>query len=166
MLSHKTCIFSHYDPRLDWRTKLKYQDVDLITGHVKVQYRQEPAFWVPFVLLYAMCTKDKQREKLMSTIRVFMQKRSLLTPYPISEVPRLTKLSIDSQWDIDLLHYWPALRDGTIWGDHERIVYRLRKPKGAVLGVARLKDVQRWSFYKTYPEALASFVDGQRVKIH
>ena len=147
--------------KLEWKVKLRYLDLDIGSGHVKVQVREEEPFWVPYVILHAGCSKERKKARLNQVLQSLMSKMPLLMPYPSWEFPKLQRLNVIDMHPIVLLHYWPEFRDGTMWGEHERVMYRLAGTQ--TVGVAMLKDVREWYRVTDQAEVLETFVKKKRV---
>ena len=150
------------DKKLTWKVKLRYLALDLVSGHVKVQAREEEPFWVPYVILHAGCTKHHKKARLYHVIQTLMSKTAMFTPYPSWEFPKLKRMSVMSMHPIVLLHYWPEFHDGTLWGIHERVMYRLAGMQ--TIGVSMLKEMREWYAEAGQSEVLETFIKKKRVR--
>lgn len=155
-------LASIMDAKFNWKVKVNCLSVDLMTGHVKVQVRNLQPFWIPYVILHVGCRKESKKKWLRETIQRLMSKVSLLDPYPAWEYPTRPRLSVMQMHPIVLMYYWPEFRDGTIWGEHERVVYRLAST--STIGVSMLKDVRVWFMEAGQYTLLETFIDRKRVR--
>ena len=155
-------LASIMDAKFNWKVKVNCLSVDLMTGHVKIQVRNLQPFWIPYVILHVGCRKESKKKWLRETIQRLMSKVSLLDPYPAWEYPTRPRLSVMQMHPIVLMYYWPEFRDGTIWGEHERVVYRLAST--STIGVSMLKDVRVWYMEAGQYTLLETFIDRKRVR--
>lgn len=149
------------DDKLSWKVKLKCMSIDPFSGHVKVQVRDEDPFWVPYIILYAGCRKHSKKRWLQDIRNKLMSKTSVTNPYPSWEYPRRVRLNVMDMHPIVLMYYWPEFRDGSIWGEHERVMYRLANTP--TIGVAMLKDVRQWFEQAGKSDELEAFVARKKV---
>lgn len=151
------------DKKLGWKVKLHCLNVDTVSGHVKIQVRNQQPFWVPYVILHAGCRKETKKRWLYDTMQRLISKVAITAPYPMWEYPpcpRLTVVGIHPQ--LVLLYYWPEFHDGTIWGVHERVVYRLATTR--TVGVVRLDEAREWFAAMGQSDVLEQFVQRKRVR--
>jgi hypothetical protein len=147
--------------KLGWKVKLKCLCIDPISGHVKVQVRNEDPFWVPYIVLYAGFRTLPKKKWLQEVRNRLLSKMSVTNPYPAWEHPLRVRLSVMEMHPIVLMYYWPEFRDGTIWGEHERVMYRLAHTP--TIGVAMLKDVRQWYKQAGKLEELETFIAKKKV---
>lgn len=174
-------------PMADWRivpnVRLKYLALDKESGHVIVQKGDGSPLGMPYLVLLpvrlAACVcrqgltlrlqwgAKKQRRRT-----VFLNKMKALAleevglPYPLMKYRNVNRLCVAEIHPILFLHYWPALRDGTEWGEREHVVYRLKSKQ--FVGVCPLEQLQAYfaSRLDLAPKLreLEAFVTKKRVR--
>jgi hypothetical protein len=121
--------------------KVKYLGVDPQFGLIKVKQGDHPPLWIPYIILkYGGSGKLQGRPcaKLHALIKASASVGS--APYPPWENPPAPRITVPAMHPIILLHYWPALRDGTVWGEHEYVMFRLKRKN--TIGVCRLSQLR------------------------
>lgn len=127
--------------------------VDPVSGHVLVQFvGSNDIQWLPYMYLRWACSSLTNKKWMETEVHSRWGK-----PIPI-QYDVIPRISITNFVKVVPLHYIPALYDGTLFGNSERIIYRIFGRNrigvttlallGGCEGIGRFVDIKRQELVK------------------